>query len=190
MNILNKVQEFVSSLNEKQFLKYVYILLTVTILFFALIIYRHFSKISSLKKELQRINYQRQEAQAILTKDIQVKKQKAIVDEILNENKSFKLLAYFDSITSKLAIDKNVKSATTSENTLEILNTKGYKEVRVNATLADLNTRQLAELLDEFEKNARIYTKNLEITKSAKTPTIDVEIVIATLQPETEELTE
>ncbi len=125
-----------------------------------------------------------------MTKDIQVKKQKAIVDEILNENKSFKLLGYFDEITNKLGIDKNVKEKSTSENTLEILTAKGYKEVRVNATFTELNTRQLAELLDEFEKNERIYTKNLEITKSSKTPTIDVEIVIATLQPETEELTE
>ena len=186
MKVLEKIQNFIISLNKKDFLKYIYILLFILLIIFGFIVYRHFSKISSLKKQLQRINLARQEAQVILTKDVKAKKQKAIVDNILNKEKNFKLRGYFDSVTSKIGIDKNVKEKSTSESELENLTAQGYIEVKLNAVLADLNMKQLAELLDEFEKNERIYTKSLEITKSNKTPTIDVNLIIATLQPKVE----
>ena len=186
MKALEKIQNFIGSLNEKDFLKYTYIFLFIMLLISGFIVYRHFSKIGSLKKELQRINTSRQEAQVILTKDIQAKKQKAIVDDILDKGKNFKLSGYFDAVTNHMGLDKNVKEKSTSESELENLTAQGYIEVKLNAIITDLNMQQLTELLDEFEKNERIYTKSLEITKANKTPTIDVNLVIATLQPKSE----
>lgn len=187
MKIVDKIFDFIRSLDEKQFLKYTYITIGSIVLVTGLITYRHFSKIDSLKKELNKINIARQEAQIILTKDVEVKRQKAIVDEILEEGKTFYILDYFNSVINQLGLNANIKVApepTTSE--LETLRAQGYLEVRLPIKLTDLNMKQLVDLIEEFEKNERIYTKSLEIIKSPKTPTIDVEIVIATLQPKTE----
>jgi type II secretory pathway component PulM len=52
--------------------------------------------------------------------------------------------------------------------------------------------KQLVDLLQELEQNNRIDIKNLDITKSKKQATIDVQIIITTLQQkiETSEETE
>ncbi len=188
MNLIEKSKNFILSLDEKTFKKYSYIIIAIILVLVGLILYRHYSKIGKLKKELQTINRSREEAQIILTKDVQVKKQKKIVDEILEKGKNFKIVQYFDSTTNALRLSNNVKDKKVSVNELENLRTKEYSEVKLDATLTAIDTKQLVELLNEFEKNERIYTKNLEIIKSNKVPALDVNITIATLQPKTEEV--
>lgn len=188
MNFIDKSKNFILSLDEKSFKRYIYVLISIVLVLVGLIFYRHYSKIGRLRKELQTINRSREEAQVILTKDVQVKKQKKIVDEILEKGKNFKILQYFDSITDLLRLSNNVKDKKVSVNELENLRTKEYSEVKLDASLTGIDMKQLVELLNEFEKNERIYTKNLEIIKSSRVPALDVNITIATLQPKTEEI--
>jgi len=55
-----------------------------------------------------------------------------------------------------------------------------------------MNTQKLTELLDTLEQNERIYTKEVEIYKPDAGQTINVNLLIATLEPkiETPETTE
>jgi hypothetical protein len=187
MKLADKLFDFIKSLDEKEFKKYTYIAITIIIVIAGFITYRHFTKVASLQNELKKLNISRQEAQVILSKELEIKKQNEIVDEILKKDRSFKIRQYFDSVVSKMGLEKSIKTdPETSTSELETLRTQGYMEVKIEAKFTEINTKQLAELLDEFEKNERIYTKSLEITKSNRTPTIDVDIVIATLQPKTE----
>ncbi len=49
-----------------------------------------------------------------------------------------------------------------------------------------MNMRELSELLNVLEQNKRVYTKELEVQKSRKSPrAIEVQLTIATLQPRT-----
>lgn len=188
MNALDNLFLTVKNLNSKDFLKYGYIAICVILLFTGLIIYRHFSKINSLKKEIKKVNLARQETQVILSKDVEVKKQKDIVDEIIKKGKNFKLLQYFDSIVQNLGIQQNIKSKNITISDLENLTAQGYSEIKLNAEISNLNMKKLVELLDEFEKNERIYIKSLEITKESE-QAIEVNLIIATIQPK-EEITE
>lgn len=186
MKAVDKVFDFIVTLDKKEFLKYTYITVGAIIVIASFITYRHFSKLDSLKKELSQVNTSREEAKVILTKEVEVKRQKAIVDEIFEKDTKFKILDYFNSVTTQLGLDRNIRNRDLTANDLETLSTQGYQEVKLTIKFTDLNMKQLTDILDEFEKNERIYTKSLEITKSSKTPTIDVDLVIATLQPKTE----
>lgn len=188
MNALDNLFLTIKNLNSKDFLKYGYIAISVILMFTGLIIYRHFSKINSLKKEIKKVNLARQETQVILSKDVEVKKQKDIVDEIIKKGKNFKLLQYFDTIVQNLGIQQNIKSKNITTSDLENLTAQGYSEIKLNAEISNLNMKKLVELLDEFEKNERIYIKSLEITKESE-QAIEVNLIIATIQPK-EEITE
>jgi beta-lactamase regulating signal transducer with metallopeptidase domain len=59
-----------------------------------------------------------------------------------------------------------------------------YRESILKVELSDMNMKQLCELLDELNKNKRINTKELEITKSKTAKrSINVALTIATLEP-------
>ncbi len=50
------------------------------------------------------------------------------------------------------------------------------------SAFAAMTMQQLVDLLYKIEQNERVYTKDLKITKKSKSPTIDVSLVIATLE--------
>lgn len=190
MKFLEPIINFINNLDEKNFYRYLYITISVIILLFAYLTYRYFSTVSSLQKELRKINISRQETQTILARDVKIKNQKALVDEMLEKDKNFKLMQYFDSVVNKLSLTKNVKSTSITTSEMERF-AENYIEVKLDINLINMNTKQLVDFLSELDKNERIYTKGLEITKANKTPSIDVNLTIATLQPKIEaEVTE
>ncbi len=71
-----------------------------------------------------------------------------------------------------------------SENVVAIGQDEHYSETVANYQLAGISMKQLTQFLDEIDENQRVFTKELEITKSKKVPrAIDVGIVVATLMP-------
>lgn len=189
MEFLKPVNQFVSSLSHKEFQKYFGAYLAAVLLILGFMFYRHYSKISKLRKSIGYANSLRINARDILTKDEEVKRQKNIVDKVLEKrNKSFKLLQVFIQIINKLRLQSNLKKRDAFVSNLEHLRSRGYSEVRVEANLTNLNTKQLVELLDEIEKNTIIYTKYLEINRSGKAPVVDVILTIATLQSQANEV--
>jgi len=192
MKTLNNLLTSFKDLSSKDAKKYASIIIGIILLLCSFMIYRYFAQVDLLKKQLRKINIDRQEAQELLSKDIKIKKKKEEVDSILKKGKNFKLIQYFDSVTTKLGLAQTVKDREVSSNELENLRSQGYSEVKLTINLLDINMKQLVELLNEFEQNERIYTKSLDITKSEMNPTIDVNIVIATIQPKEEisEITE
>ena len=152
------------------------------IMFAALLIFWQTNKAKTIKKKIVQTNSQRITARDILTQDQEVQAQKRLVEQILTERKNFKLQHFFGLILKQLKLQNNLKKSDPFVSNLEQLKSSGYSEVRVEASLVNLNMKQLVELLDEIEKNPIIYVKYLEINKSGKAPAIDVLITIATLQ--------
>lgn len=186
MKVLVKVRNFLINIEENDFKKYLLIFLTVIFFVVGFIFYKYFSRISYLKKEIQRINVFRQEAQQILTKHQQVKKQKALVDEILERGKSFKLVEFFNSVVEKLNLSNKVKETKLTINGLENSATQEYEEIKLEVDLSEMNMKELTDLLNEIEETERVYIKGLEITRTKTNPSVDVNINIATLQLKTE----
>lgn len=182
MIFLKPIEQFIISLNKKDFKRYAIVYLLSVIGLVALLIFWQSSKANAIKKKINQTNNQRVETREILTQDQAVQKQKKLVDQTLKERKNFKLQHFFGLIIKQLKLQNNLKKSDPFVSNLEQLRSSGYSEVRVEASLVNLNTKQLVELLEEIEKNPIIYVKYLEITKSGKAPAIDVLITIATLQ--------
>ncbi|MDR3646783.1 MAG: hypothetical protein P4L22_04565 [Candidatus Babeliales bacterium] len=182
MQIFDKVRSFFIYMQENDFKKYLMIFLTIIFLAVGFILYQYFSRISYLKKEIQRINASREEAQKILTKHQQVKKQKAIVAELLERGKVFKILDFFNSVVEKLNLSNKVKETKITVNGLENSATQEYEEIKLEVDLTSMNMKELTDLLNEIEENERVYIKGLEITHPKAIPAVDVNISIATLQ--------
>lgn len=181
MQVVHYSKNFIRNLEEREFYRYLAIVLGVLVLVLGILIYTNYSTVSGLELKLKRINKQREDTREILQKHETVKQQQAEVDAILAKDPTFKIKEYFTATVAELNLgQQNTKQAEVSE-PQDLDN--GYSEIKLNAGFTDLNMKQLCELLYKVEQNERIYTKELIITKALKTPTIDVTLVIATLQP-------
>jgi hypothetical protein len=178
MVIINRLKNFIEELDERNFYHYLGGFLAVVVVLMLGIVYLQYSNVTALKKKIARLNRNRDSAQTILIKFEHVKQQKAEVAAILEKDKTFKIVGALNTILNELGLQPNKASHTTVTQNLESL--PEYNEVRLTVNLVNLNTKQLTELLQEIEKNERMYSKDLEITKNIK-PTIDVTLTVATL---------
>jgi hypothetical protein len=191
MNFFDKIKQYVAGLDEKSFLTYGAGALGAIVLLCAGLIYYYYSNIGYWRKQINDINYSREEVKRIIDRDELVQKQRAEVNKMLDEMPNFKIEEYFNELIAKHGLMQN--KVTTPNITYGDRGDKEYREVLLTTQFDMLNMKQLTELLNDIEQNSRIYAKELEITKAKKAPnTIDVTLTIATLQrkPETTELVE
>jgi len=184
--VVTKVVNFFWELDSNQFKKLLLGSVLTIIALFSLMLYVQFKGIRKLKREMININDNRMRIKEILEKNEVLKKHRAHVEEIIAQDKKFKLGEYIEQTVKQLDLVKNLKAYPLSINDLEHLRSKGYEQVRMEADFVNLNMKQLVDLLQELEQNNRIDIKNLDITKSKKQATIDVQIIITTLQQKIE----
>ena len=189
MNALDQVREYIQQLDAQQFQRYLIVLFAAIFLFSSFIVYRYYRSVSTLKKKIVYINNKREEVKELLERFEIVKQQQADVDTLLAKDKDFKIGGYFNTVMTQIGVAKNkTREPETSSEELD----NGYTEIKLYASFSNMNTQKLTELLDTLEQNERIYTKELEIYKPNQGPTINVNLLIATLEPkiETEETAE
>lgn len=186
MNILIQLQKKLEGLDNKQFMMYIISFLTGIILLSCIIMYRYYSSTRQLQKHIAFINTKRTEVKEILERYESVKKQQTEVNELLAKDKDFVIAGYFTNLIKILAIEKNkTREPETSSEDLD----NGYTERRLYATFTNLNMQKVSELLDTIEQSERIYTKELEIYKPTNEPMVNVNLLIATLEPKIEQPT-
>ncbi|MEX0849595.1 MAG: hypothetical protein WD055_05170 [Candidatus Dependentiae bacterium] len=183
MNIVNKIKDFLDNLDIKNFYKYSGIFIGVITLLSFFLIYRFYSNIDHYKRQIRNLNDVRQEVQELLEKASSVKQQKEQVNAMLEADPNFKIAGYFKEILAQLNLtNKQISSTVTTQERGE----QDYNESILSAKFGDMNMKNVSELLNLLEQNKRVYTKELEIQKSRKTPrAIEVQLTIATLQPRT-----
>lgn len=145
--------------------------------------YYFYSSVHGLEQRISRINRQREETRTILQKHALVKQQQAEVDAILAKDSSFRIKEYFTSVINELGLMNNATKPAEVTEPQDL--TPNYAEIKLDASFSDINMKQLVELLYKIEQNERIYTKELVITKAQKGRSLDVTLVIATLQQKT-----
>ncbi|MGE0206741.1 MAG: hypothetical protein AB7R69_02715 [Candidatus Babeliales bacterium] len=189
MTIVNHIKEFIEQLDEAAFKRYIVTFFALFFLCIGFIIYRYYSGVSVIKNRIDTINKKRKEVKNLLERFEVVKVQKTEVDTLLEKDAAFKIGGYFDTIINQLGIAGNqTRAPETSSEELD----NGYTEVKLYASFTNMNTQKLVALLDTLEQNERIYTKEVEIYKPDVGKTININILIATLEPkiETTEITE
>ncbi len=182
MELVNRLRLAIEGFERKDFYKYLIIIMTLVVLFMGLTIYWHYSSMGDLRTRINDVNDTREkQVRSLLKRMNNVKQQRGRVKDILAKEQNFKIAGYFnDLLTQQGLLDYR-----TEESTSEVDMSNDNTEISLRERFSGITMKQLCELLDALEKKERIYAKNLEISKSVKMPeTIDVNMTIATLQPQ------
>lgn len=184
MKVIQQIQDFLDTIETKDFYKYIGGIVAAIILIFGLMAYRFYSNVSYYKAQLRTINNQRDEIRELLEIAALTKEQKQTINAMLEADPDFTIAGYFKKTLDQLGLtQKETSNIVTTQERGE----QNYNEVILSSKLADMTMKDLTELLNVLEKNKRIYTKELEIQRSKKSPrTIEVQLTIATLRSRTE----
>lgn len=188
MKILTAVQTYLNSIEEKRFYQYLGGVGACIAVLLAAILFNYYRSVRALKTEINRINEERLEIRTLLSKARIVKKEQKEIDAILAKDENFNIAGYFEDVIGKLGFAS--KKASDVQITTPAHEGK-YQEIVLQVKFSGMTMKDVTELLQEIELNKRVFTKELDITTSARTPgTIDVVLTIATLEPKPKEAKE
>lgn len=190
MKILEPLEQSIIQLDAKTFRNYLIAFFVLLTLILGIILYRYYSSVSYIRKNIRRINEERERVKDIALSYELVKEQQRLVEALVKKNPNFKILGYFDTILTQHKLVNNLvrKPETRPPTQLDT----GHTEVTLIANLTGLNMKTIAELLDTLERNERINIKEIEITKPTNGRTVNLNLTIATIEPasQTSEVTE
>lgn len=178
MFIIDTIQSFIESLEEKNFYKYLALTIGIIICIVSLIFFGYYRALNTINDRIIMINDLRENVQQALTASKKIKKQREQINTILAKDVDFKMGAYFTDLLASLKLTEKKQAVDYSH----IDHVGAYRESILKAKLTDLTMKDLCELLYAIEKNQRMYVKELEIVKSRK-GNLDINLTIATLEP-------
>ncbi len=179
MKALEKLQQYISNLEEKKLNLFIGLACAIVTALGTLIILNYYRRAAALREEITFINEQRTRVKRLLTAYEHVRKHRADVDALFSQEEGFKIEGYFLQLLAMLGLSDKKGMTTPSH-----IDHDKYRESILKAELTDMNMKQLCELLSALDQNKRIYTKELEITKSKTAQkAINVALTIATLEP-------
>lgn len=187
MEIIEKIYAYISDLEERRFYQYIIGFLCVIGLLMLLAMFQYYRSVRHLKSNIAQINEIREEARSILNRGQIVEKEQREIDAIIAKEEHFKIGQYLEELLAKMGLSNKKDSLDFTYPARE----GKYRESVLTARFSGMSMKELTELLQEVELNRRVFTKELEITASQKTPnSIDVRLTIATLEPKPKEGTE
>lgn len=182
MELLNRIKDFIRALEDRDLYIYIASYLAILMLLLMLLIYFHYSKVSSYNEQLKKIDTQRAQTKKILTDYKAVNLQAARVEDILAENKNFRIGEAYQGIINRLGLGSNQTEMPTPAAGETV---SGKTEVVLNTHLNGITMKQLTDLLSEIANVNQMYPKDLVIKKTPNSQTVDVDLTIATLEPST-----
>lgn len=178
--LLDPLRDFIKNIDEADYYKYFGALMGGFLIILSLLVYIHYSKVTKYQTELKKVDTLRIQARKILSDFKLVAAQREKVEEILEQNKDFRIGEAYQSIIQKVGLASRVQdisAPTTGESV------SGKTEVLVSSHFSAINMKQLTDLLSEIAAVARLYVKELIIKKTPNTQAVDVDITVATLEP-------
>jgi transposase len=187
MKALEPLEQRIAQLDATTFRNYLIAFFGALALILGLIMWRYYASVSSIHKNIRRINDEREQVKDITIRSERVKEQQRLVEALIKKDPSFKILGYFDRVLNEHRLMGNlVRRPETRSTELDT----GHTEVTLIANLTGLTMKTIAELLDTLERNERINTKDIEITKPLSGRTVNLSLTIATLEPSSQAVTE
>lgn len=180
MTFFETLETRIAQLDKKTW--YFYLGITGGVLFALIggILFFYYSSASKWQQRITTINESRLETKRLLDKAERVQKERAEVTKLLEEDPNFNIKAYLQEVLERIGIAGNMSAE------IPVL-TSGDDNYQVDVAtyqLLSITMKQLTEFLNELESNKRVFTKELDISKSKKIPrTIDVSVTIATMMP-------
>ena len=185
MELLDKLQAYLNALDQKRFYQYVIGMLSIIALLMGLLMFQYYRKMSSLRADAVAINELREQERIILDKAQKIKRDQKEIDAILAQEKNFKIGGYFKDLVAKLGLAQKKSSVEVTTAPQE----GKYQEKNLQAKFTGITMKELTELLQEVELNKRVFIKELDMAKKPPN-SIDVTLIIATLEPKPKEAAE
>ena len=184
MEFLHPIRDFIKDLEEADYYKYFGAFMGLFFVAFGILAYIHYSKVTRYRTGLKKVAILRTRAKKILSDYKQVAAQKGKVEEILAENKDFRIGEAYQSIVQKVGLTSRTQefSAPTRGDIVS-----GKTEVFISSLFSAITMKQLTDLLSAVAGIPQLYVKDLVIKKTPNTQAVDVDITIATLEPGTVE---
>ncbi len=184
MEFLNQIQSYLSSLERKRFNQYVGGLLGFIAIVMLLLMFQYYRKVSYLKTEAIALNEQREDTQKILRTAQQIQDIQKENETILAQDKNFRIAHFFEDLIGKLGL---VQKKSSVDLTVALGEGK-FRENILTAKFTAVTMKEITELLQDIEQNKRVFVKELTLEASKKQKnSIDVTLVIATLEPKPQE---
>ena len=184
MVLLDNIKTFINNIEIKTFYHYILGYIIACVLLSGGTVFYYFRSTNALYKKINGIKDSREEVEVILEKAGRVQQEKTRMEEILSKDIDFTIGGYFIKLLEELNLTS--KETRKGEVTPTDLESK-YRKNELNTQCDDMTMQELTILLQALEKNPRIATERLEITKSKKKPkTIEVSLTISTLLPKLE----
>lgn len=178
MVFFDTMTTFITGIDRTNWYKYAAIAASIFLSIIAGLLYFYYSSLSDAQARIAELNESRQEVKAILSKATRVQKQRAEINTILEEDPNFKIKQFLQDVMTQLGIVADFAGET------RIDHENNYQEDIVTYQITGISMKQLTEFLNEIDENKRVFTKELDITKSKRAPhTIDVNITMATMMP-------
>lgn len=181
MNMFLRIKKFLDELDERKRLYYLLGAAVGIFLFFGLLFYWQRTKCNRVIAEIKKVNAQRQRARGLLERNAIVDQRKREVSDLLAQKTAFKIKEFFLDTVRELGFYDNMTLADVS--TPQDLQ-DGYSETTLVANFSGISMQQLVELDYRIEKNGRLYTKEMSITKSPQKTALDVTLSVAALEPQ------
>lgn len=180
MTMIIRIKRFIEELDDKTLYQYFAVVVGLVFLFLMLLFYVGHRRVAGLQNEIKSMNRYRNEARILLGKSAVVNERKKKVDEILAQDPTFLIKETFLREIESLNLTGNSSKEIEISSPQDLKN--GYSEIRLDASFTGITMQQLCDLIFRLEKNQRVFIKEVSITKNFSRPTVEVTLIIATLQ--------
>jgi hypothetical protein len=179
MELLESLRTRLENADDKELYTYFGIVGGVLFLLFGLLMYNYYSRVSWYSNELKKINTQRSLTRQILRDAKLVKAQQQQVEEILAQDKDFRIVEAYQTIirSGNFASRLVDQSAPTTGESIS-----GKTEVQVTSKLKNMSMKEVTDLLAMIAAVPQLYTKEISIQKPHGKATVDLDITVATLE--------
>lgn len=179
MEFLETIRDFIKGLEDRDVYKYFAAFFAGLFVLLSLSFYLHYNRVHKYLADIKNVESMRAQTKKILSDYKAVTAQKEKVEEILAENKEFRLGEAYQAILEKtglLARQTDQSTPTAGESI------GGKTEFYLTSHFEGMNMRQVTDLLLAIANVPQMYVKDLVIKKEPNTPAVDVDITVATLE--------
>ena len=181
MKLLEPLRDLIKQSEDRELLTYLGLFGGTLTVIMLLLGYYHYSNVSWYTTQFRKLETLRNQTKTVV-KDAQLlKAQQKEVDEILAKDRDFRIVQAFQTIIRTGGFASKLVGEPSTPTTGET--TRGKTEVQINANLRNLSMKEVSDLLVAIGEVPQLYTKEVTVKKSPGRSAVDVDIVVATLEP-------
>jgi hypothetical protein len=179
MEALNKLKHTLKTADMRELLVYAGSFIGLLSVLLGLVLYFHIRRVNYYTQQLNSLDKQRKETRNLLSRYKSVNQRQAEVEQVLNQDPSFRIEPTYATVIQKLGLTLNQAEQPTSDNGETV---KGKTERILKSRLTNMSMKQLTDLLSALADIPQIYPQSLDISKIPNARAVNVDLTIATLQ--------